>query len=186
MRRCATRSVGQDRHRRRNDRREADALAPRLITARGFGDAFGHSLGHGLGLEVHEGPRVAATSEEPLPVGAVVTVEPGIYLPGWGGVRLRDDVWLSPMVPSSSPMATRAPRTRFVGGSPRGRRRRTSVTVWSSTSTAAMQVTYFRTSSREGSAFVRTKMRTSAPARPWSGPFHLVSAWRRSTCPTAR
>jgi Xaa-Pro aminopeptidase len=75
--------------------READALARELIAARGYGDAFGHSLGHGLGLEVHEAPRLAATVETPLPVGAVVTIEPGIYLPGWGGVRLEDDVWLS-------------------------------------------------------------------------------------------
>jgi Xaa-Pro aminopeptidase len=76
--------------------READAMARDLIAARGFGEAFGHSLGHGIGLEVHEAPRVAATSDTPLPVGAVVTVEPGIYLPGWGGVRLEDDVWLTP------------------------------------------------------------------------------------------
>lgn len=75
---------------------EADALAREVITARGFGEAFGHSLGHGLGLEVHEAPRLAATAKALLPVGAVVTVEPGIYLPGWGGVRLEDDVWLSP------------------------------------------------------------------------------------------
>jgi Xaa-Pro aminopeptidase len=76
--------------------KDADALARDLITARGHGDAFGHSLGHGIGLEVHEAPRVAATADAPLPAGAVVTVEPGIYLPGWGGVRLEDDVWLSP------------------------------------------------------------------------------------------
>jgi Xaa-Pro aminopeptidase len=76
--------------------READTLAREVIAARGFGDAFGHSLGHGLGLEVHEAPRLAATAEATLPTGAVVTVEPGIYLPGWGGVRLEDDVWLSP------------------------------------------------------------------------------------------
>lgn len=75
--------------------READALARDLITQRGFGPMFGHSLGHGVGLEVHEGPRLAATAQGRLPVGAVVTVEPGIYLPGWGGVRLEDDVWLS-------------------------------------------------------------------------------------------
>jgi Xaa-Pro aminopeptidase len=74
--------------------READALARDVISARGFGEAFGHSLGHGLGLEVHEGPRLATTAEAVLPVGSVVTVEPGIYLPGWGGVRLEDDVWL--------------------------------------------------------------------------------------------
>jgi Xaa-Pro aminopeptidase len=72
--------------------READALARAVIAERGFGDAFGHSLGHGLGLEVHEEPRLSATSETALPVGAVVTIEPGIYIPGWGGVRLEDDV----------------------------------------------------------------------------------------------
>ncbi len=74
--------------------REGDALARDVITARGFGEAFGHSLGHGLGLEVHEAPRIAPTTETPLPAHAVVTVEPGIYLPGWGGVRLEDDVYL--------------------------------------------------------------------------------------------
>lgn len=80
--------------------READALARDLITARGYGDAFGHSLGHGVGLEVHEAPRLAATAEAVLPAGAVVTVEPGIYLAGWGGVRLEDDVWLGPEGPA--------------------------------------------------------------------------------------
>jgi Xaa-Pro aminopeptidase len=76
--------------------READTLAREVIASRGFGDAFGHSLGHGLGLEVHEGPRLAQTNELPLPLHAVVTIEPGIYLPGWGGVRLEDDVYLGP------------------------------------------------------------------------------------------
>jgi len=75
--------------------READAVARTLIARRGFGDAFGHSLGHGLGLEVHEAPRLSQTNEEPLPAGAVVTVEPGVYVPGWGGVRLEDDVLLT-------------------------------------------------------------------------------------------
>ncbi|HEV8150793.1 MAG TPA: Xaa-Pro peptidase family protein [Gemmatimonadales bacterium] len=79
--------------------RQADALARDLIEAAGFGAAFGHSLGHGLGLEVHEGPRLAVTAEEPLPAGAVVTVEPGIYLEGWGGVRLEDDIHLTPEGP---------------------------------------------------------------------------------------
>ncbi len=76
--------------------REGDALAREVIAARGFGDAFGHSLGHGLGLEVHEAPRLAPTSDALLPLHAVVTVEPGVYLPGWGGVRLEDDVHLGP------------------------------------------------------------------------------------------
>jgi Xaa-Pro aminopeptidase len=74
--------------------REGDALARDVIATRGFGEAFGHSLGHGLGLEVHEAPRVAANSESPLPPHAVVTVEPGVYFPGWGGVRLEDNVYL--------------------------------------------------------------------------------------------
>jgi len=74
--------------------RDADALARSMIEARGFGDAFGHSLGHGLGLEVHEGPRVSKANADPLPADAVVTIEPGVYLPGWGGVRIEDDVYL--------------------------------------------------------------------------------------------
>ncbi|MGH7586853.1 MAG: M24 family metallopeptidase [Gemmatimonadales bacterium] len=76
--------------------READALARDVLAAEGWADAFGHSLGHGLGLEVHEAPRLAPTTDAPLPLGAVVTIEPGVYLPGWGGVRLEDDVWLGP------------------------------------------------------------------------------------------
>jgi Xaa-Pro aminopeptidase len=72
--------------------REGDALARSVIEERGFGDAFGHSLGHGLGLEVHEGPILSRHNEEALPDGAVLTVEPGVYLPGWGGVRIEDDV----------------------------------------------------------------------------------------------
>ncbi|HEY0529655.1 MAG TPA: aminopeptidase P family protein [Gemmatimonadaceae bacterium] len=78
---------------------EADGLARRYIEDRGFGDAFGHSLGHGLGLEVHEAPRLAKSVDAPLGEGAVVTIEPGIYRPGWGGVRIEDDVHLSPAGP---------------------------------------------------------------------------------------
>ena len=74
---------------------DADGLARRYIEERGYGDAFGHSLGHGLGLEVHEAPRLAKTVETPLGTGAVVTIEPGIYRPGWGGVRIEDDVHLA-------------------------------------------------------------------------------------------
>lgn len=75
--------------------RDADWTAREVIEARGFGDAFGHSLGHGLGLEVHEAPRLARTNTEPLPAGAIVTIEPGIYLPDQGGVRIEDDVHLA-------------------------------------------------------------------------------------------
>ncbi len=74
---------------------DADGLARRYIEDRGYGDAFGHSLGHGLGLEVHEAPRLAKAVETPLGAGAVVTIEPGIYRPGWGGVRIEDDVYLA-------------------------------------------------------------------------------------------
>jgi Xaa-Pro aminopeptidase len=74
--------------------KEGDALARDVIAGRGFGEAFGHSLGHGLGLEVHEAPRLAPTSDVPLPLDAVVTVEPGVYFPGWGGIRLEDDLYL--------------------------------------------------------------------------------------------
>jgi Xaa-Pro aminopeptidase len=74
--------------------RDADGIARGYIQDRGFGELFGHSLGHGIGLEVHEAPRLAKTAESPLVEGAVVTVEPGIYRPGWGGVRIEDDVHL--------------------------------------------------------------------------------------------
>jgi Xaa-Pro aminopeptidase len=70
--------------------REVDAVARDLITAAGHGDHFGHGLGHGVGLDIHEAPRLARTAEGRLAAGHVVTVEPGIYLPGRGGVRIED------------------------------------------------------------------------------------------------
>jgi Xaa-Pro aminopeptidase len=70
--------------------REVDAVARDLIGAAGHADHFGHGLGHGVGLEVHEAPRLARSGETALAAGNVVTVEPGIYLPGRGGVRIED------------------------------------------------------------------------------------------------
>jgi Xaa-Pro aminopeptidase len=71
---------------------EVDAVARGIIDAAGFGKRFGHGLGHGFGLEIHEQPRLAPRQDRPLQKGMVVTVEPGIYIPGWGGVRIEDDI----------------------------------------------------------------------------------------------
>jgi Xaa-Pro aminopeptidase len=67
-----------------------DAVARDLIAAAGHGDHFGHGLGHGVGLDIHEAPRLARTSDVRLDAGNVVTVEPGIYVPGRGGARIED------------------------------------------------------------------------------------------------
>ncbi|MBI3128840.1 MAG: aminopeptidase P family protein [Candidatus Tectomicrobia bacterium] len=71
---------------------EVDAVARKIIQKAGYGEAFGHGTGHGVGLDIHEGPRVAPGSRDILKPGMVVTIEPGIYLPGWGGVRIEDMV----------------------------------------------------------------------------------------------
>ena len=73
---------------------DADGLARGVIAEAGYGDNFGHSLGHGVGLYIHEYPRVGPSSKDPLEEGMVFTVEPGIYLSGWGGVRIEDVVRL--------------------------------------------------------------------------------------------
>jgi len=74
---------------------EADAVSRVTIDEAGYGDYYGHGLGHGVGLEVHEAPRLGKTSEDSLAAGDVVTVEPGIYLPGRFGVRIEDLVAIS-------------------------------------------------------------------------------------------
>ena len=70
--------------------KEVDAIARDIISDAGFGKYFGHGLGHGVGIEVHEAPRLNKHSETVLEAGMMVTVEPGIYLPGKGGVRIED------------------------------------------------------------------------------------------------
>ena len=72
--------------------RELDGVARKYIRSRGYGKYFGHGLGHGIGLEIHEAPRVSARSLHTLRDGNVVTVEPGVYLPGRFGVRIEDDI----------------------------------------------------------------------------------------------
>ena len=79
---------------------EVDAATRQAFENRGLEDHFSHSTGHGLGLEVHEGPRLGRRAEGLLESGMVVTVEPGLYFPGWGGVRIEDDVVVTGENPS--------------------------------------------------------------------------------------
>ena len=72
--------------------KEVDAVAREYIASQGYGGCFGHGLGHSLGLEIHEDPRFNQVCGDPLEEGVVITVEPGIYLPGKFGVRIEDMV----------------------------------------------------------------------------------------------
>lgn len=72
--------------------RELDAKARVYIEGKGYGKYFGHGLGHGVGIDIHEKPVISYRSESPVEEGMVFTIEPGIYLPGWGGVRIEDTV----------------------------------------------------------------------------------------------
>ena len=71
---------------------DADLFARTVIDTAGYGEYFGHGLGHGVGLNVHESPRIGPNSQDILVEGMVFTVEPGIYIPGWGGIRIEDTV----------------------------------------------------------------------------------------------
>ena len=72
----------------------ADKIARDIITNAGYGEYFVHSLGHGVGTKVHEEPRLSNKSEDILQKNMIVTVEPGIYIPDWGGVRIEDMAWI--------------------------------------------------------------------------------------------
>jgi Xaa-Pro aminopeptidase len=76
--------------------REVDAVARAIIDAAGHAEHFGHGLGHGVGMEVHEGPRLSKLGKDPLTAGNIVTVEPGVYVPGAVGVRIEDLVVVTP------------------------------------------------------------------------------------------
>jgi len=78
---------------------EADTIAREVLTQRGLGDLFTHSTGHGVGLEVHERPRLGRGDQTPMPAGSVVTVEPGVYVEGYGGVRIEDTVLIADQGP---------------------------------------------------------------------------------------
>jgi Xaa-Pro aminopeptidase len=87
-------------------------VAHNVIEAAGYGETFGHGLGHGIGLQVHEAPRVARTSTDELKDNMVFTIEPGIYITGWGGVRIEDMVVLEN---GKARVMSRAPKLSFVG-----------------------------------------------------------------------
>ena len=91
------------------DLREVDGAARQLIVDAGYGEQFSHGLGHGVGLQIHEAPGIGATSTGTLLAGSVVTVEPGVYLPGRGGVRIEDTL----VVPGETPGAVPELLTKF-------------------------------------------------------------------------
>lgn len=93
---------------------EADAVAREIIYEAGFEGKFGHGLGHGVGLAIHEGPYASQRSGDTLVEGNVITVEPGVYDPAWGGVRIEDVVVVRA---DGCEVLTRAPKVPVVGGS---------------------------------------------------------------------
>jgi Xaa-Pro aminopeptidase len=91
--------------------RAVDAAARELIAAAGYGDHFVHGLGHGIGLRIHEGPSMSETSDDVLRPGQVTTIEPGVYLKDWGGVRIED---VGVVEPEGFRIITRAPKNALV------------------------------------------------------------------------
>ena len=92
---------------------DCDNIARKVIEESGFGDKFGHSLGHGVGLAVHEYPRVSPNSPDILMNNMVFTIEPGIYIPGWGGVRIEDIITLQN---NKAEVLSAATRNEIIGG----------------------------------------------------------------------
>jgi Xaa-Pro aminopeptidase len=92
---------------------QADRLARTVINQANYGDAFGHGLGHGIGLEAHESPRLGPNSVDSLVDGMVFTIEPGIYIAGWGGIRIEDTVM---MEDGKLKVLTRAEKTANIQG----------------------------------------------------------------------
>ena len=93
---------------------DAHELAHRVIKEAGYGEQFGHGLGHGVGLQIHEHPYLGPTSEDSIAEGQVITIEPGIYLPEWGGVRIED---MGLIADGRFQTFTGAPKQRMIGGS---------------------------------------------------------------------
>lgn len=91
---------------------ECHMIAHNVIEAAGYGETFGHGLGHGIGLQVHEAPRVGRTSSDELLDSMVFTIEPGIYVTGWGGVRIEDMVVLED---GKARVMSKAPKLQFAG-----------------------------------------------------------------------
>jgi Xaa-Pro aminopeptidase len=88
-----------------------DKAARDVIEKAGYGAYFGHSFGHSLGLEIHEAPNAAPSNDKPMPEGAVISAEPGIYLPGQFGVRIEDVLWLRE---DGAENLTKAPKTLLI------------------------------------------------------------------------
>ena len=98
---------------------QAHLLAHNVIAETGYGESFGHGLGHGVGLQIHETPNLTGASKDVLADGMVFTIEPGIYISGWGGVRIEDMVVLED---GRARVLTRAPKLRVAPNAPEGRK----------------------------------------------------------------